>query len=218
MQNQSSPELSNLSEASESASRQLEVVGDGPARCCQWTRGRVMIGLLSLTSLFGLGAAAYFAGQASAPEQQPSMSFPLIDASAALSSDQFSMATGSVSEAGEALFVLDHNSGLLTCSTIYPRTFSIGAVFQVNVAEALATGGKGGKYMMVTGMTNFPSSNQTPRAPTVVYVMDSATGNFACYGIPFNRTAVNASRPQQGQLVLLTKGSANPIMDRDDGR
>lgn len=207
-------------ESSHQSSANLNIVNEGTASCCQWTHGRLLIGLLSLTSLFGLGAAAYFAGKASTANDpsQSSLNFPLIDASAALSSENFSIATGGVSDAGEAVFALDHNSGLLTCSMIYPRTFQVGAVYQVNVAAALATGGKGGKYMMVTGVTNFQSTNQAPRAPTVVYVMDSATGNYACYGIPFNRTSANAGRPQQGEMVLLATGSANPILDRDDAR
>jgi hypothetical protein len=48
--------------------------------------------------------------------------------------------------------------------------------------------------------------------------MDTTTGNYACYGIPFNSVFVNAGRPQQGALVLISTGSANPVIDRDNLR
>jgi hypothetical protein len=140
---------------------------------------------------------------------------PIADANAAVASEKFSMATGSVSEDSDGLFLLDHNSGLLQCQVMYPRTAVIGARFQANVAEALGTGGKGGSYLMLTGRVNFPRASNRPAAQTVVYVMDTATGNFACFGIPFNSMVVNSNQPQQGVLVLLANGSANPLIDRD---
>jgi hypothetical protein len=140
---------------------------------------------------------------------------PIADATAAVHSEKFSMATGTVSEDADGLFLLDHNSGLLQCQVMYPRTAVIGARFQTNVAEALGTGGKGGNYLMLTGRVNFPRASNRPAAQTVVYVMDTATGNFACFGIPFNSMIVNSNQPQQGVLVLLANGSANPLVDRD---
>ncbi len=143
---------------------------------------------------------------------------PTIDASAAVGSDKFSMATGAVGESGEGLFVLDHNSGLLQCAVLYPRMAQFMALFTVNVSEALANGGKGGKYIMATGQMDFPSTSSRPAAPLVVYVLDTSSGNYACYGVPFNRAAVNSGKPQQGGMILLGTGTANPIADRDSGR
>ena len=54
------------------------------------------------------------------------------------------MATGEVSDDAEGLFVLDHNSGLLQCSVVYPRSGQFMARFQVNVAEALGSRGQKG--------------------------------------------------------------------------
>ena len=88
----------------------------------------------------------------------------------------------------------------------------------MNVAEALGTGAKGGQYLMLTGRVQFPRASNRPAASTVVYVMDSATGNYACYGIPFDHTAVARNQPQQGLMVLIATGSANPVIDRDDLR
>lgn len=185
--------------------------------CCGMASGSWLTSLFAATTLIAIGVASYFAGQASSTQQAASngLPFPLMDATAAVTSEKFSMATGAVSESVEGLFVLDHNSGLLQCTVIYPRSFQIGATYSVDVSETLATGGKGGKYMMVTGSSNFPSTNQRPTAPTVVYVLDTATGNYVCYGIPFNRTYVNGNRPQKGLMVKLATGTANPIADRD---
>ncbi|NND97808.1 MAG: hypothetical protein HKN47_10820 [Pirellulaceae bacterium] len=186
-----------------------------------------------MTTLIAIGFAAYFAGQASvvsqsranpsdllqqAAEQLPGFQMPTIGASASVTSEKFSMATGIMSEQGEGLFVLDHNSGLLQCAVLYPRSGQFNARFTANVAETLATGGKGGQYIMTTGTVDFPSTSSRPAAPTVIYVMDTATGNYACWGIPFNGSAVNANRPQAGVMVLLGTGTANPIADRDGGR
>lgn len=143
---------------------------------------------------------------------------PLINATGAVTSEKFSMATGNVSDEAEGLFVLDHNSGLLQCSVIYPRSGQFMARFSINIAETLGTGAKGGQYLMVTGRANFPRASNRPAAATVVYVMDSTTGNYACYGIPFDHTAVPRNQPQQGLLVLIGAGSANPLVNRDDLR
>ncbi len=74
------------------------------------------------------------------------------------------------------------------------------------MADALGTGGKGGEYLMLTGRVNFPRASNRPVASVVVYVMDTATGNYVCYGVPFNDSMVNAGRQQQGGLVFITKG------------
>jgi hypothetical protein len=176
---------------------------------------------LTAIALLGVAGVAYVMGR-SHGESQPSLGWretlPLINASAAVSSDRYSIATGDVADDAEGLFVLDHNSGLLQCSVIYPRRGQFMARFQINVAEALGTGAKGGQYMMVTGRVQFPRASNRPAAATVVYVMDSATGNYACYGIPFDHTAVARNQPQQGVLVLIATGSANPVIDRDNLR
>ena len=188
------------------------------ARCCRWQSMTTPI--LALITIVSIGAAAYFAGRSSQPGFEVSQlgNLPMLDASSAVSGEKYSIATGSVSEDADGLFVLDHNSGLLQCTVIYPRMGQFMARFSVNVNEAVGTGAKGGKYMMLTGRAQFPRASNRPAASTVVYVMDTASGNYACYGIPFDRVAMNANRQQQGPLVLITTGTANPVIDRDDLR
>ena len=155
------------------------------------------------------------AARSRANANQFSGGFPFIGATASATSEKYSIATGDISEDSEGLFVLDHNSGLLQCSVIYPRVGQFMASFSTNVAEALGTGGKGGEYIMVTGHVEFPRASNRPAASTVAYVMDTATGNYACYGIPFDHTLVARNQPQQGLMVLISTGSANPVIDRD---
>ena len=191
---------------------------EAAGRCCRFnkalTSGFAVAGLTVIT-VVATTAAGYFAGRASEAEARQDKFFPPIEASAAVSSEKFSMATGFITDRAEGLFVLDHNSGLLQCSVIYPRLGKFLGLYTANVGEALSTGGKGGRYMMVTGLVDFPSSNNRPAASSCIYVLDTATGNYACYGIPFDRVKMNANRAQQGALVLISTGTANPVIDRD---
>jgi hypothetical protein len=185
--------------------------------CCALRRR--IVPLLAVATIVSSCAAAYFAGRSSALPAGPRLGdLPWIDATAAVTSERYSMATGTVSDDADGLFVLDHNSGLLQCSVIYPRMAKFMAQFTINVADAVGTGAKGGQYMMVTGRAEFQASSTRPAASTVVYVIDTASGNYACYGIPFNRITMNSNHPQQGALVLLATGTANPVIDRDDLR
>ena len=201
----------------------VEIVEDR-ATCCGLSRlaGLARIGGmgLAIVVIVGVAGISYWLGSHRATRQASQMlhDLPLINATGAVTSEKFSMATGNVSDEAEGLFVLDHNSGLLQCSVIYPRSGQFLGRFSTNVAETLGTGAKGGKYIMVTGRANFPRASNRPAAGTVVYVMDSTTGNYACYGIPFDQTAVPRNQPQQGLMVLIGAGSANPLVDRDDLR
>lgn len=179
------------------------------------------MGVITVASLF---VATYFVGQAHALRQNEQaareignplgLKLPTMDATAAVTSEKFSMATGFVSDRAEGLFVLDHNSGLLQCSVMYPRVGQFLGLFTINVKDTLGTA-KGGEYMMATGMVDVPQSNNNPVATSVIYVLETNTGKFACYYIPFNQTLMNARKPQQGSLGLLGVGSADPVVDRD---
>ncbi|MCM2372981.1 hypothetical protein [Aporhodopirellula aestuarii] len=196
--------------------------------CCglfqSTTLGRLGVALLAIVAVTATYAATYFAGMANHANSRPSdatvnwAGLPIANASAAVTSEKFSMCTGLISEESEALFVLDHNSGLLQCSVLYPRLGRFMATYTVNVADALGMDAKGGNYIMATGTADFPSSSNRPLGFSVVYVLDTASGNYASYGIPFDRTAMKANRPQQGVLFLIGQGTANPVVDRDDLR
>jgi len=216
-----------MSDAIQSSSSEMPVVDLSPTlktseltNCCGWAKWA--FGAMVLVTLVSISIAAYFAGRASRATDfhasQIGNLFPTIDAAAAVTSEKFSLATGPVSPDADGLFMLDHNSGLLQCSVIYPRLGRFMANFTVNVNEALPSGGKGGQYMIATGLANFPSSSSRPAASSVVYVLEVTSGKYACYGIPFNRVALNANQPQQSPMILISTGTANPLIDRDNLR
>lgn len=215
---QSSPN-SPLS-ASESDASLTEMPENSVPQCCGGP-GKLLVGSLAGLVVVLAVCCAYFAGRSSQADNPKSQfawaeggEFPLIDASAAVSSDNFSIATGQISEDAEGLMVLDHNSGLLTVSVIYPRQGQVMATFSATVGEVLASGGKGGKYMMVSGMAAFPRASNNPVGGSVIYVMNSTTGDYVGYAVPFNRQFVATARQQSGKLIPLVTGSANPLITR----
>jgi len=178
---------------------------------------KAMWGLTAAIVFFGTAAFCYLVWFTNHPQTTSSANWSLpsvIDASAAVTSEKYSVATGFVGEA-EGFFVLDHNSGLLQCSVMYPRLQKFNALFSVNVNDALGSGSKGGAFLMLTGQADFQNSSTRPIASTLVYVLNTATGNYAAYAIPFDRTALNAGRPQQAPMVLMGTGQANPLIDRN---
>lgn len=181
----------------------------GSLACCS--------GLRRFWTLCMLAAAvalvAFIAGRWSAP----GLPMPtVIDASGSVTGGEFSVATGMVGEEAEGFFVLDHATGLLQCNVLYPRMGRFMAGFTANVKEQLPGGGKGGGYLMVTGFADFPSgSNRLLTPGAVVYVIDTSTGAYACYGVPFNRVASTAGQQQGGRLIVIGLGQARPLIDRD---
>lgn len=176
--------------------------------------------LSGFITLIAVSAAAFLFGQNQTLRQDRNplgLTMPTLDATAAVTSDKFSMSTGFISNDTEGLFVLDHNSGLLQCSVMYPRLAQFAGLFTVNVHDALGAS-KGASFMMLTGLVDLPSNNAQPLATSVVYVLNTTTGNYACYAIPFNRTLMNSNRPQQAAMSLVATGSADPVIDRDNLR
>ena len=187
------------------------------ADCCGLSTLARRVALPSLAAIvtIAIASAAYLYGRATTPEPAPRFEIPVINATSSVTSEKFSMATGSVSDETEGLFVLDHNSGLLVCNVVYPRVGRFMAQFSVNVNDALGGGGKGGNYMMVTGKVRFQQQSNNPLADTVVYVLDTSTGAYAAYYVPYSRQLENARRPQNGALMFLSGGQANPVAVRD---
>lgn len=188
--------------------------------CCSLQS--LLLPILSSVTVIAVCTAVYYAGRNSQLESLRENSFdalPLVNASASANvGEKYSIATGSVSDDAEGFFVLDHNSGLLQCSVIYPRSGRFMGHFSVNIGDALGTAGKGGNYLVVTGQASFPRASNRPAAPTIVYVLDVTTGNFACYGIPYDRGAETSNRPQQRDMILINTGSASAVPDRDQLR
>ncbi len=191
-----------------------------PKMCCSLQS--LAMPVLSTITIIAVCTAVFYAGRNSQLESRQEDSFnmlPLVNASASANvGEKYSIATGQVSEDAEGFLVLDQNSGLLQCTVIYPRSGRFMAQFSINIGDALGTSGKGGSYLMVTGQASFPRASNRPVAPTVVYVLDVKSGNYACYGIPYDRGAETANRAQQREMILINTGSANAVPDRDKFR
>lgn len=173
--------------------------------CCVPARTVSLLALAAIGAVSVGLAAGRWSASAATGAPHPVLT---IDATGSAIGDEFSMATGPVSDEAEGVFVLDHATGLLQCSVLYPRTGQFGANFQANVKEALPAGGKNSKYLMVTGGAQFSSGSNRAAANCVVYVLDQTSGAYACYGIPFNTSMVNSRAPQMGMLRPLAVGQA----------
>lgn len=180
--------------------------------CCAKS---LKVGFLTVLTVAGAAGAGFFAGRIGVDEAAGNGPLLSIDASGSAIGEEFSMATGPVSDDAEGVFVLDHATGLLQCNVLYPRTGQFGAAFHTNVKESLPGGGKNSKYLMVTGAVKSSGGSNRSGGNCAVYVLDQSSGAYACYGVPFNSSMVNARAPQIGMLLPLAVGQARQAPDRD---
>jgi hypothetical protein len=136
-----------------------------------------------------------------------------LQAAAGDSSDKFAIATGKISDTAEGVFMLDGLTGDLQCLVPYTRTGKFGGIFTTNVFTDLKIlGTKTPRFIMVTGEANFSGNRRAGNC--IVYIVDASTGNYAAYGVPWNRQMETVGQAQQGQLHGLTSGSARTIKVR----
>jgi len=138
-------------------------------------------------------------------------------ASTAATGETFSMATGSIDSDVDGLYILDYLTGELQCIVLNYRTGQFNAVFRANVQADLGVDpAKRPKYLMKTGMINFPRGASAARpGNSVVYVLDTTTGNFAAYAIPWRRELAATGRPQAAALMLMDVGKARTAALRE---
>ncbi|MEC8338677.1 MAG: hypothetical protein VXZ84_11095 [Planctomycetota bacterium] len=135
-----------------------------------------------------------------------------VHASTASGTDGFSVATGPIDENVEGLFLLDGLTGDLTCSVVSVFNGKFFARMQRNVLNDLSLDNdKNTRLLMVTGSWRFRSQTSQRRpSNSLVYVVDSSSGNYAAYAVPWNKLAANKGR--QGnhvdEIILLDKGTA----------
>ncbi|MHC2069039.1 hypothetical protein ACYFX5_16335 [Bremerella sp. T1] len=140
-----------------------------------------------------------------------------VNATASTWSETMCAATGRVDEEMEGLFTLDALTGDLQCSVLNGRTTKFGGLFRTNVLQDIgADASKKPSFMILTGFASFPGQGGNTRpGDCVVYVIDSTTGRFAVYGVPWQRSVAARGAPQQGALILLDTGTARNVMIRD---
>jgi hypothetical protein len=180
--------------------------------CCQWKlSSKWVVGFvmgLAMSAVFTLG---FWLGRQGSDENAM-LREVLLRASTAHGAKTLSMATGPIDE-GEGLFILDYLTGELNCFVLNPRAGGkFNAQFRTNVVAHLGVEKKTPDYVMVTGNMDFLRGQAQSRpANCVVYVADANTGNFAAFGLEWNRTMAQMGRPQAGPLVLLDVGKARNI-------
>jgi len=181
------------------------------------------VATMACVTIVSLATAGYFAGLSAvgrADNRTAENAFPFampttIDAVGAVSSEKYSIATGVVSEEAEGFFVLDHNSGIVQCSVFYPRVGKFMATFTGNAGELVGAGGKGGSYLMVTGQADMTRGGRPGTlAPTLLYVLNTASGNYGVFSVPFDRQALAQGRPQQGVMIPMGTGTAALVPTR----
>ena len=164
--------------------------------------------------LIGIGMmiGAVVATRQSSPGVELPLQLPAqLQATATNSASTFAIATGQISES-EGIFFLDFLTGDLQCAVLYKNAKVVANVFQDLDVQAT----KKPHFLIVTGENEF-ARNAGGGQPgrSVVYVVDSTTGSFAVYAVPWNRQAEATLTPQGGNLVVLQKGRARNLQIRD---
>ncbi|MCA9217327.1 MAG: hypothetical protein KDB27_29865 [Planctomycetales bacterium] len=138
------------------------------------------------------------------PAGQRQLPREFLHADSAASNESFAMATGLVDQDVEGLFTLDYFSGELQCVVLNRRTGKFNGQFKTNVTADLGVG-QNSKYLLATGRVNSPGRQG---GNSVVYVMDTTSGNFAAYGVPWRVDLSSRGQPQTGILALIDVGRA----------
>lgn len=140
---------------------------------------------------------------------------PLLAASAS-STDSMAIASGPIGRDTDGIFFLDFITGDLQCLVWYPRNRAFGARYYANVRPQLGGDGKNPRYIMVTGaaVSTYSTGGAQPGG-SLVYVVDATSGMFAAYAVPWDRTAEQAGRIQNGPLVYVGGGPIRNFQLRD---
>lgn len=127
----------------------------------------------------------------------------IVRANSAVSNESFAMATGAMDQDVDGLVTLDFLSGELQCAVVNRQTAKFSGLFKANVAADLGVA-QNTKYLMTTGRINVPGQG----GDSAIYVMDTSSGNFVAYGVPWRRDLASARRTQAGALLLIDIGKA----------
>lgn len=130
----------------------------------------------------------------------------MLHASATHGGNDMAIATGDVADNNEAIYFLDFKTGDLTCFVYYPRFMRFGAKYVGNVTDQLPAT-KNSEYLLVTGRVDSPpTSTNTRPANSLVYVVDTKSGQFAAYSIAANPTLENSGQIQVGTFFCVGGG------------
>jgi len=143
----------------------------------------------------------------------------ILRAATADAGDSMAIATGPIDQGIEGVFFLDFVTGRLSGGVMNPKTMQpLGAFMYNSVYVDLGipdVSRKAPKLLMATGYTNVKSyTGGVTLADSIIYIADTDTGNYACYGVPWNKAALNWNTFQPVNMVLLGTGSARAVRER----
>ena len=191
---------------------QLEIVDDAKSSCCRlpYVVGGLFCGV-ALTILLG---AAFWIGRQTASdrsEQSSWMGIPrdrippdFLSASASHGGTNMAVCTALVGDDAEGFFALDYLTGELRAWVYYPKQGVFGGMFMTNVIPQLGQS-KNPEYLLVSGGTAAARLGGNVRlAQSLIYVVDTRSGYFAAYTVPWNSTLESsAGAPQWGQMIFV---------------
>jgi hypothetical protein len=145
----------------------------------------------------------------------------VLHAEACTNCETMAVATGVIDDDVEGFYTLDFLTGELQCFVLYakgPRAQKLGGLFKASVPVALGGVEQGKKphYLLVTGKANFAGvTTQVRPAYSVAYVVDTNSGKFVAFGIPWNRASPARGTIQEAQMVVLAQGLARTAAIRE---
>ncbi len=174
----------------------------------------VSAGLLALLLTAGgaylLGSIRVYSTNQAAGNSLVDQRPQVLHADSASGGKTVSTATGRLDENTECLFVLDHQTGVLSCLIINPRTATTGGVYVANVATQLQLDKLGDlDFVMVTGYNAFGIAGVggiLRPANCLCYVVEGNSGRAVAYSLSYNRTALQQGAVQQGALEVVWQG------------
>lgn len=118
-----------------------------------------------------------------------------------------SMATGSVFEGADGLFILDHMTGMLQCWILNPRTGDVGGIYVVDVNAAMALDKGDPDFVMTTGDFFLKGRRgNMDFANTVCYIAEGKSGKAAGFSLSYDITGVKSGVVQQGEMRMVCSG------------
>lgn len=179
--------------------------------------GMALLGMAGLFLGLGIAVGAFLSrGMQSGYELQ--LPVTELQAAATDGTDNFVVATGTLSPDVEGVFLLDALSGDLQFTIFNPASGAFNPPFRRNVAVDLQIeAGKKPRYLMVTG---YMTDSRRPGAARnvarcAVYIVEATSGKFAAYTVPWQENLFRSGRPQLGELVLLGVGSVRTAAIRE---
>ncbi|UUO05924.1 hypothetical protein M4951_21470 [Blastopirellula sp. J2-11] len=169
---------------------------------------------------FAMGGLCGVAAIAGVLLSQPSSTVLEIPVQAsATRTETMAAATGEVDTNAEGLFTLDFLTGDLQCYVVNTRNQNgPPSLFRSNVMGDLQIDPTSKpQFMLLVGRAMFQGGRTVNARPanSVVYVIDSVSGNFVAYGIPWQENVASRGGAQTGALIPISKGSARNVMIRE---